>query len=78
MYWPGDCRDTDRWMTVTPDGYRAHEMGCKLLNATMDAATRVYSMRYSCDGEGERWIEEASMKRTMGVLLITTRQGPSR
>jgi hypothetical protein len=37
MYRPGDCRDTDGWMTITQDGYRAHEMGCKLLNATMDA-----------------------------------------
>jgi hypothetical protein len=78
MYRPGDCRDTNGWMTVTVDGYRAHEMGCKLLNATMDAARRVYHMRYSCDGEGEWWIEETSMQRTMGVLLMTTRQVPSR
>jgi hypothetical protein len=78
MYRPGDCRDTDGWMTITQDGYRAHEMGCKLLNATMDSATGVYRMRYSCAGEGERWIEEASMQRTMGVLLMRTRQVPSR
>jgi hypothetical protein len=78
MYRPGSCRDTDGWMTVTLDGYRAHEMGCKLLNSALDEATRIYRMQYSCDGEGERWIEEASMQRTMGVLLMSTRQMPSR
>jgi hypothetical protein len=75
---PGACRDSDGWMTVTRDGYRAHEMGCKLLNSTMDGATRVHRMRYRCEGEGDRWIEESTMQRTMGVLLMRTRQVPSR
>jgi hypothetical protein len=38
----------------------------------MDAVTRVYQMKYRCTGEGSTWIEDSSMQRTMGVVLMQT------
>jgi hypothetical protein len=61
---------SDNRLTVTRDGLQGHESGCKLLKSTMDPATRVYRMRFRCEGEGETTIEESSMQRTMGVILM--------
>jgi hypothetical protein len=62
-------RDSDTYLTITSDGYRGHEITCKLLKVTTDSTTRVHRMRFRCEGEGETGIEEASMQRAMGVLL---------
>jgi hypothetical protein len=70
MYRRGKCPpDSDGPLAVTRDGYRGHEENCKLVKSTMDTATRVYRMQFRCQGEGDTWIEDSSMVRTMGVIL---------
>jgi hypothetical protein len=62
--------DSDSFLTVTPSGYRAHEEHCALVKSTLDPSTRIYRMRFRCEGEGERRTGDLSMVRAMGVLLV--------
>jgi hypothetical protein len=43
-----------------------------LLKSSIDPRRGAHQMKYRCGGEGSTWIEDSSMQRTMGVLLMRT------
>src|SRR5262249_40534612 len=56
----GRCRDTDGWMTVNVNGFRAHEEDCRVLSVT-PASNGIYQAKFKCHGEGETWTKNHRM-----------------
>jgi hypothetical protein len=55
-YRPGRCRrDSDGWMTVKVNGFRAHESNCNVLSAASAPKSGNYQVKFKCSGEGETW-----------------------
>jgi hypothetical protein len=56
----GRCRDTDGWMTVNVNGFRAHEEDCRVVSVT-PAPNEKYQAKFKCHGEGETWTKNHRM-----------------
>lgn len=66
----GRClRDSDGWMTVNADGFRAHESECKALSVAAVPPAN-YQVKFRCRGEGETWTQSYRMSLERGQLIM--------
>ena len=56
VYRRGSCLDkSDSWLRIRPEGYEAHETGCKVIGAAPVAKRGDYLVKFQCRGEGQIW-----------------------
>ena len=72
----GPCLPTHKsdagWLTVAPNGFAAHELGCQLVRSAADENS-TYLVQFRCSDGGVSWTENYSMSLQL-VMTPTTRE----
>jgi hypothetical protein len=80
---PNECKNTDKWFDLGPNGYEAHEVGCdftKIEDFTKSGGLgKAFRVHSKCGGEALEWEQKTLLWFIFDAMVVKVEwHGPER